>query len=173
MSLPMLAVSTFSSFATLLAPGGEMREQTRVSLPEGNQIEIVRGTETQKDNLLAVVECGTENATLITYSMDKPDERLAVNKSVDSQGIAFLPQERGTETVAFTSKHIKPIAEERAAVNLPPESSIAIQQTDRNDATLAVYQEDKQAPMLAVYPSSKDGGIQTVFTSKRTERSLA
>jgi hypothetical protein len=92
---PYIIASAF----TLLSPsGGEMPSAFSPETKQANLIGVEQcGTETQQANLIEVAQRGTENVAFITYSMDKQadkpvNERLAVNKSAESRGIAFLPQ---------------------------------------------------------------------------------
>jgi hypothetical protein len=152
MSLPMLAISTFSSFATLLAPGGEMREQTRVSIPEGNQIEIVRGTETKQVNLREIAQRGTET----------------------KQNVAFLISDELHERVAS-----KPVKDLINAVQPQADRNDAIlavyqdNQQSKESPMLAVYPSSERAERTLAH---KDGGIPneqwtTAFISpERTEQ---
>jgi hypothetical protein len=151
MTLSILAISTISSF-TLLAPGGEMREQTRVSIPEGNQIEIVRGTETKQVNLLEIAQRdGTENVAFLMG--DELHERVAANKPVKDLIFAVQPQ---PESDKFT---------------------LAVYQDqgkqDKESPMLAVYPSSERVERTLAH---KDGGIQneqwtTAFTSsERTEQ---
>jgi hypothetical protein len=86
MTLSILAISAISSF-TLLAPGGEMVKQTPVSALEGNRIEQRAEVNQNKG---------------ITFTMGKQvDERVAVNKPVESRGFASLPQAERTQSATL------------------------------------------------------------------------
>jgi hypothetical protein len=135
MTLSILAISALSSF-TLLAPGGEMREQTRVSLPEGNQIEIVRGTETKQVNLREIAQRdGTENVAFLMG--DELHERGAANKPVEDLIFAVQPQaDRNDAILAVYQDQGK---------------------QDKESPMLAVYPSSKDGGIQTVFTSERTG----------------
>jgi hypothetical protein len=134
MTLSILAISALSSF-TLLAPGGEMREQTRVSLPEGNQIEIVRGTETKQVNLREIAQRdGTENVAFLMG--DELHERGAANKPVKDLIFAVQPQADRNDAILAVYQD---------------------NQQSKESPMLAVYPSSKDGGIQTVFTSERTG----------------
>jgi hypothetical protein len=161
MTLSILAISALSSF-TLLAPGGEMREQTRVSIPEGNQIEVARGTETKQVNLLEIAQRdGTENVAFLMG--DELHERVAANKPVEDLIFAVQPQPESDKfTLAVYQDNQQ--GKESPMLAVYPSSN-------RVERTLAHKDGGIQFENAARIEDKQDKSWTTAFTSsERTEQ---